>query len=109
MEYPTVTIQGEEYPVLFGRPAIRMYARKKGISDVGNKKLVDLLEQASMDDADLLNWCMLKCGAALKDIEFGWSFEEFQELLTDDPRLLVQLDNIALEQSPVGEDRPESP
>lgn len=97
---PTVTIEGEEYPMILGRPALRMFARQEDMEDVGNQELVDLLGKISIRQADKLNWCCLKCGAAAEDKEFPYSFEEFQELLDKDPALIEQMDEIAAEQSP---------
>lgn len=100
MDKPTITIEGEEYPMLLGRAAMRMFARKNDMGDVGNQELVDLLGKISINEADHLNWCCLKCGCAAEDKEFPYTFEEFQELLDENPELLNQLDEIADEQSP---------
>lgn len=97
-----IEINGKEYGFTMGRAALRMYARKKQISDLGNKEFVELLSNVSMDDADLISWCAIK--AASKD--FNMTFEEFQNYLTENPHVVDALDKLNEEQMPESEGKP---
>jgi len=96
----TVTIKGKDYPFVSGRGALRLYARKKGLSDIGNKEFVEVLGELSMDDADLLNWCCFKAGCGARGIEFPYDYDEFQEVLTELPHLVDEIDALADQQTP---------
>lgn len=103
----TVNINGTDYPFVSGRGALRLYARKKGLSDIGNKEFVEVLGELSMDDADLLNWCCFKAGCGAKGIDFPYDYEAFQELLNDMPHLVDEIDALADEQAPpAGKEKP---
>ncbi len=100
MDNPTITIDGEEYPYLMGRGAIRLYCRKKGVADVGMQDLGTVLKEQTTEDNDLLNYFCLKAGCSSEGTKFPYTIEEFIDLLDQNPHLVDVMDRIAVEQSP---------
>lgn len=100
MDTAHVTINGEEYPYLMGRGAIRLYCRKKGVADVGMQDLGKVLREQTTEDNDLLNYLCIKAGCSLEGKTFDMTYDEFTDLLDEQPHLVDEMDRIAMEQSP---------
>lgn len=86
----TVKIKGKEYPFHFGTGAVKLFGQK---TDKGNVKMVDLaevLQEAKLDELDILIWCGLKSGGAKAEDYFEKSIEEVEQMLEDDPYALDQ-------------------
>lgn len=103
MDHPTIKIEGKEYPFNMGRGALRSYCRKKGLEETKMKDINEILVEMDMNDQDLMNWYSFKVASSSEDMEFPYTFEEFQELLDDKPYLLDQIDEVSQEQMPDAE------
>lgn len=95
-------INGKQVGFVLSESTLRMFARKKGKSNVGLQQIEKLLGDISLDDMDLLFWCGLKVGSAItEDCEFDLSLEELQEWFDDHPEVFDELNQMANEDSPI--------
>lgn len=95
-----VKIKDKEYPIVIGRAALRMFALEHELGDVGMQEIRSMLLDVTMNQADYLNWCGFKAGCSAEGVEFPYSFEEFQEILTKHPHLVDEIDRISENQQP---------
>lgn len=100
MDYPTVNIEGEEYPFLLGRGALRLYARKKGFMETKTKDLDSMIMDATMDDQDMISWFAFKVACSATGKKFKYDFEEFQKVLDENPHVIDAIDDLQAEQTP---------
>jgi hypothetical protein len=102
MEYPTIEIEGEEYPFVLGRGALNAYALKHGHMDVKTKEIDKVLMDMTLADQLELNYLCFKVACGAKDIEFPYSLDEFHDVVQENPHLLDEIDNISEAQQPAG-------
>lgn len=100
MEYSTVEIEGKEYPFLMGRGALRLYCRKKGLSETKLKDINDIFLEMDLNDQDMMHWFCFKVACSSDGDKFPYSFEQFQEVLDENPYLADKIDQLAEEQRP---------
>lgn len=100
MRYPTVEIEGKEYPYLLGRGALRAFARKKGFMETKTKDLDKMMMDATLGDQDLLSWFAFKIASNKEGIKFDYTFEEFQTVLDEHPEIIDAIDEVQEEQMP---------
>lgn len=94
------TIDGQELYFNFSDLSLRLFARKKGVSNIKTTNIAELLNDVSIDDMDLMFWCGLKEGGSKNGQPFTMSVEQFSEYLDDHADLYNELVQSMNEQSP---------
>ena len=100
MEYPTVEIEGNEYPFVMGRGALNAFALKHNYMDVKTSEIQDVLMDLTLSQQIELNWFCFRVACGGKDMEFPYDLDEFKEVIQEKPHLLDVIDDISQQQQP---------